>query len=148
MRKDIKTEFTIIEELIRKIYFFVSLRSRDVMLSYGLNNTQFQTLEMIYQKSDITTGELTKKLGFAQSSMTDIIKKLVDLNLIERYKDEEDKRVYRFNVSEKGEELVEFAYFRQMDYYFGLCRDFKEWEMEIFIDLLRKMEQRIDEAVL
>lgn len=148
MRKEFKTEFKTIEELIRRIYFYVSLRSRDVMLSYGLNNTQFQTLEMIYQRSDITTGELTKKLGFALSSMTDIIKKLVEMNLIIRYKDENDKRVYRFKATEEGEEVVEFAYFRQMDYYFGLCRDFKEWEMEIFIDLLGKMEQRIDEAVL
>lgn len=148
MAKEIKNEFRLIEEQIRKIQFYVTLRGRDIILSYGLTPSQFSALEIIYQKNGITPGELTRKLGYALSSTTDVLKKLNKFEMITRDKDLSDKRVHRCFITEKGKEMIEFVYFRQADYYFGLCRDFRESEVYTFLDMLNRMADRIDEAIL
>lgn len=57
---------------------------------------------LMYVKNDITAGALTEQLHVVPGRMTDILKSLENKGLIKRYRDYDDKRKVKVNITEEG----------------------------------------------
>lgn len=57
---------------------------------------------LMYVQNNVTAGTLSEQLNVVPGRMTDILKSLEGKGLIERYKDEEDKRKVKVSITEKG----------------------------------------------
>ncbi|BBA52932.1 MarR family winged helix-turn-helix transcriptional regulator [Fusobacterium varium] len=108
----------------------------------GLINSHGTILSILYDyDGKITMNEIGKIIGKKKSTLTDLIKKLVELGYITREKSEKDSRVVEITLTEKGwqfkplfeeisENLLEKTY-----------KDFTEEEKETIMLLLNKIRK-------
>lgn len=108
----------------------------------GLINSHGTILSILYDyDGKITMNEIGKIIGKKKSTLTDLIKKLVELGYITREKSEKDSRVVEITLTKKGwqfkplfeeisENLLEKTY-----------KDFTEEEKETIMLLLNKIRK-------
>lgn len=73
---------------------------------YGLNQTEFAVLELLYNKGSQPIQKIGKKILLASSSMTYVIDKLEKKQLIERKACSEDRRVTYAHITDKGNKVM------------------------------------------
>ena len=77
---------------------------------FGLNPTEFAALEVLYHKGPLTPNTISAKVLIAHSSMSYVIQRLVEKELIERTVNEGDKRSARLALSHSGQALMDRVY--------------------------------------
>lgn len=73
---------------------------------YGLNQTEFAVLELLYNKGDQPIQKIGKKILLASSSMTYVIDKLTEKKLIERKSCAKDRRVTYAHITNNGIDIM------------------------------------------
>ncbi|MFP4287443.1 MAG: MarR family winged helix-turn-helix transcriptional regulator [Candidatus Izemoplasmataceae bacterium] len=71
-----------------------------------LTDKQFKYLKMIDQKNEVTMGELAELFDLSKPTVTEMIKRFEDTNLIKKRKCVSDGRVYYISLSEQGKILA------------------------------------------
>lgn len=106
--KEMLTSQTVktIEKQLRYIAAVIRERGREVLIDEGLTPPQFVTLQWVLDKEGITISELASKMFLAFSTTTDLIDRMENKGLVKRIKDEQDKRVVRIHLQEKGEKTI------------------------------------------
>jgi len=100
-----------LEENILKVKnFFIELTKKvvtldGVKLSYDLSLSKIKAISAFTEDRPFSMGELAKNAGVTLPSMTEAIDKLVKENIAERERDENDRRVVKVNLTEKGKEM-------------------------------------------
>ncbi|MGX7091921.1 MarR family winged helix-turn-helix transcriptional regulator [Hutsoniella sourekii] len=74
---------------------------------YNLNINEFGVLELLYHKGDTSIQHIKNKILIASSSTTYIIDKLCEKGLVERYRDDEDRRIIYASLTDPGRALIE-----------------------------------------
>lgn len=72
----------------------------------GISRQQFDVLCIIYEKGQVTMGELCKEISSACSTATDLADKLEKAGYVERIREKRDRRVVRLSILPKGEKLI------------------------------------------
>ncbi len=67
-----------------------------------LSPTQFHTLGVLYRRSSLPMSELAGLLKISKQQLTPLIDKLSDCQLVSRELDEQDRRVVRIELTDKG----------------------------------------------
>jgi DNA-binding MarR family transcriptional regulator len=73
---------------------------------YGLGSGGHIFILILSEKEGISQKTLTDKVHFDKAHTTRMIQKLIDRDYVIRKQDEDDKRVYRLFLAEKGKQLV------------------------------------------
>lgn len=105
MSRDLKT----ITILLRATNFIQEKIKEDVS-KHGLNLSEFGALEVLYHKGPLPVQSICEKVLIANSSMSYVIENLMKKALIEKVKDENDRRIHMVHLSEKGRELFDEVY--------------------------------------
>lgn len=69
---------------------------------YGLTYTQYIVMLVLWEEEKITVKGLGKRLQLDSGTLTPLLKKLENMNLILRYRDVNDDRVVIVELTEKG----------------------------------------------
>jgi len=77
------------------------------MQSYGLNPTEFTTMEVLYSLGEQPIQIIGNKVLLASSSITYVIDQLEEKNLVERKVNEKDRRVTLVSLTQEGFALME-----------------------------------------
>jgi DNA-binding MarR family transcriptional regulator len=80
--------------------------SRALEASCGIGGAQVWMLKTIADKPDITVSQLSQALSVHVSTASNLLEKLARAGLVERLRGEEDRRVVRIRLTEKGAETV------------------------------------------
>ncbi|MRG28711.1 MarR family winged helix-turn-helix transcriptional regulator [Laceyella tengchongensis] len=96
-----------IERLLREISVIVKRKGRDILNHFPITPPQFNALLWLYEDGDMTIGELSQKMYLACSTMTDLIDRMEKNGVVERVRDERDRRVVRIHLLEKGREIID-----------------------------------------
>ncbi|SOC36058.1 MarR family winged helix-turn-helix transcriptional regulator [Ureibacillus acetophenoni] len=73
----------------------------------GLNPTEFAVLELLYHKGDQPIQAIGKRILIASSSITYVVDKLVEKNLVQRSACPTDRRVTYAVITEEGKNLMD-----------------------------------------
>lgn len=73
----------------------------------GLNGNQLFVLIAIGYRGRLTVSELAEHLGVSLSAVTGLTDRLVRLRLVERHRDEGDRRLVFVELTKEGEQTVE-----------------------------------------
>ncbi|QNO13688.1 MarR family transcriptional regulator [Alkalicella caledoniensis] len=95
-----------IESLIRKVSFVIKCRGRDILNDFEITPPQFNALLLLSEHGDMTIGELGSKMYLASSTATDLIDRMERNSLVERVRDENDRRVVRLHMTKKGKQMI------------------------------------------
>lgn len=120
-------------------YINSQLREKEIE---GLINSHGTILSILYDNNGkITMNEIGKIVGKKKSTLTDLIRKLVELGYITRGKSEKDSRVVEITLTEKGWEFKSLFEEISNNLLKKTYKDFTEEEKEILIFLLDKIRK-------
>lgn len=95
-----------IERLLREISVIVKHKGREILANFPITPPQFTALLWLEEEGDLTIGELSQKMYLACSTMTDLIDRMEKNGVVERVRDDRDRRVVRIHLLEKGTEII------------------------------------------
>ncbi len=137
MNKDLKT-LTI---LFRATNFIEETIKNDVS-KYGLNLSEFGALEVLYHKGPLPVQSICEKVLIANSSMSYVIENLIKKELIEKVKDENDRRIHIVHLSKKGKKLFDDVYPKHLEHMRSVINILDESEEKELQSLLKKLGKR------
>lgn len=93
-----------IELFLRRADFAVRVEGRKVLSSLGVTPPQFAALQFIvkYKDNPISIGDLSRSMGLAFSTVTDLIDRMEKLGFVERKKMKKTKELYASRLLKKA----------------------------------------------
>lgn len=99
-------------KLDNQLCFSLYAASREVIKIYkplldkhGITYTQYIVMLVLWEHEKITVKEMGQKLHLDSGTLTPVLKKLLSMELINKYRDVNDDRVVVVELTEKGKEL-------------------------------------------
>lgn len=80
---------------------------KPILKKYNLTYTQYVTMLVIWEEEKIDFRNLGKKLHLDSGTLTPVIKKLISMDLVIKYRNEEDDRLVTVEITDKGKEMKE-----------------------------------------
>ncbi|CAM2970953.1 MarR family transcriptional regulator [Hathewaya histolytica] len=130
----------VLEELLRKVCFDIKKKGREILNDFDITPPQFDALQWILCKKEITIGELSSILYLAPSTVTDLIDRMEKSELVYREKDEKDKRIVKVIPSKKGHNILDKVLEERRTYLSKALISMNEEEKAQFIKYLRILE--------
>lgn len=96
-----------IEFLLRKVCFGIKKRGRGILEDYKITPPQFDALQCLINNGGLTISDLSLKLFQAPSTITDLVDRMENSELVERTRDIKDRRVVRVSVLQKGYDIID-----------------------------------------
>lgn len=111
----------------------------------AFNGAQGRILYVLWQRDGIPIAELAQKTGLAKTTLTSMLDRLENADLIARIADKSDRRQIRISLTEKAHELSDQydKVSREMSeiYYAGFSDD----EIKVFENTLRRIIGNLNE---
>lgn len=133
------------ELLIRNVSSVIKRRGREILQDFDITPPQFVALQSLTKEGDLTIGELSRQLYLACSTVTDLIDRMEKNELVERYRDDKDRRIVRIKVLEKGHKLIDEVVTARQEYLKSVLQDLPEDERERLISTLTQLNDLIDD---
>lgn len=113
----------------------------------ALHHSQHHLLELVSNYNGTMQQDLAEKMDIRPSSMTELLGKLEQADYIVRKKDEEDQRIMRVFITEKGQQHVEQAQKTAVELTMNLFDCLTNDEQTQFLTLVQKVSTNIDRKV-
>ena len=111
----------------------------------GRGRAAGRVLRTLMMSGGMTTRDLAKSLDVRISSLNEILKKLEDEGLVERYRSEMDGRIYVLVLSQKGRELAESIRRDRLARERQMVACLTEEERKEFVRLADKMAENLED---
>lgn len=136
-----------VEYKLRKISGLIKQKGRKILANYPITSSQFVALQWIIEEEALTIGDLSKKIGLAFSTTTDLVDRMEKNGLVERVKDVKDRRVVRVHVLEKGASIIKEVIEKRQEYLGEILKNFTEderTELMKWLGLLYTQMEKVD----
>jgi len=137
-----------LDRLLRTVSSVIKRRGRDILSDFDITPPQFNALLILRNHGNLTIGELGEKMYLACSTATDLIDRMERNGLVERVRDQNDRRVIRLHVKEKGTEMVGAVMSARIRYLSGVLEQISPEEIESMITAMRHLEQLMTDRTL
>jgi MarR family 2-MHQ and catechol resistance regulon transcriptional repressor len=107
--------------------------------SFGLNPTEFAVLELLYHKGDQPLQQIGGKILLASGSITYVVDKLEQKQLLTRKACEKDRRVTFAQITENGKQLIERIFPAHQERLNEIVGILSEEEKQTVINLMKKV---------
>ena len=132
MKQDQLESIVAIEKEMRYISGLLKQKGREILSNYTITPPQFDALQWLHEFGDMTIGELSNKMYLAHSTLTVLIDRMENANLVKRVKDEQDRRVVQIHILPLGETIIQEVIEKRQQYLKQLMEQFKaEEEVEL-----------------
>lgn len=146
-------DFARLQEIIQRyenVSFSVTKKAEMLIkeeISEELTSDQHFILRYIHSKGKCTSTELADVFHVKKSSITAIINRLVTRELVDRERDNEDRRIVYLSLSEKGEELFKLSEEKVHQLVGSFIQKFEKEEILQFIQTYEKLDGFLDELI-
>ncbi len=130
-----------IEELLRLVSRLVRRRGREILSHFDITPPQFDALLILVDNPGLTMSELCQRMYLACSTVTDLTDRMERGQLLERVRDEEDRRVTRLYVTSHGLEVREAVLRARRRYLAGVLAQMEAGELA---ELARSLQRVYD----
>lgn len=131
-------------KLENQLCFPLYAASREILRKYtpllkkiNLTYTQYIVMMVLWEKSELTVGELGKKLYLDTGTLSPLLKAMEEKGLLERNRSKADERIVTVKITEKGEELQKEA--MSVPEEMGKCIHLEAGEAKALYGLLYKL---------
>lgn len=107
---------------------------------------QHYTMRYINQVTSCTSSELAQVFGVNKSAITSIINRLFEKELIQRTRDEKDRRVIYLTLTDKGKNVFFKMEERIQRLVESIINKFDDTEIQTFLTTFEKLDRLIEES--
>ena len=107
----------------------------------GLTSAQFSVLEILYSKGRLKICQLIEKVLSSSGNMTVVIRNMEKKGWIEKKTDENDKRAFFIELTEKGKRIIEELLPRHIKSVERIFNILTEEDKRNLIEILRKFKE-------
>lgn len=97
-------------KLMRSVNALTSRLLPPMQREFGLTESQLGVLESVYHLGPLTQGQICEKILKSGSNVTTVVDNLERDGLVQRVRDQSDRRVQVVHLTEQGRELVARAF--------------------------------------
>lgn len=95
--------------LMAKTMHLIGKQAQSMYAEYDLNRAQSGILFILHQEESMSQKDLAKRMNVTPPSITSMIKKMEQQGYITRKVDEQDQRVMRLTLADKGKEKIDYV---------------------------------------
>ncbi|MCH7322294.1 MULTISPECIES: MarR family winged helix-turn-helix transcriptional regulator [Solibacillus] len=129
----------ILEKELRYISHLIKQKGREILSNYIITPPQFVALQWLQESGDMTIGDLSTKMYLAFSTTTDLVDRMEKNELVQRVRDENDRRVVRIHLLPEGERIIQEVIVKRQDYLRDITDEFDTVEFEQLLKYLQKL---------
>lgn len=107
----------------------------------------FTYLDLISNNKNLTTTTMANILKITKPSVTEIINKLIKQKFVYKEPSAEDGRVFYIKLTEKGDKIANFEYYRSLKQIEGLKHLLSKDEILSMINILNKVIASYDQKI-
>ena len=126
-----------LEETMRRANNILLKRVRSILIDREISALQFNALVTLREFGPLTMGELGKHLFTACSTATDLADRMERVKLVERIRDEKDRRVVRMHLLPRGDEVLDEVIAERQSFIGEVIKDYTQEE---YVELLLSLE--------
>ena len=115
--------------------------------STGLSTTQCRALLFLLDSEEATMSMLSRGLAISLSAATGIVDRLIKKELVDRYRDTNDRRVVRVRLTENGSEVAQKARDELRRYTVGAFEALNEPDRNRLMSLMETIAGQISQVV-
>ncbi len=131
------------EKTLRNISGIIKKNGRKILHQYPITSPQFIALQWVSEKGDLTIGELSHKIGLAFSTTTDLVDRMEKNELVERVRDQKDRRVVRIHILDKGKKIIKEVVEKRQEYLGIVLESLSLAEKEKMNEVLQVLHQQM-----
>ena len=120
----------ILEKELRYISHLIKQKGREILSNYIITPPQFIALQWLQESGDMTIGDLSTKMYLAFSTTTDLVDRMEKNELVQRVRDENDRRVVRIHLLPEGERIIQEVIMKRQEYLRDITGEFDGEEFE------------------
>lgn len=124
---------------LRRIMHAVELHSRRLVENVGLTGPQLTVLRESARLGRTPIGVLARAVHLSQPTVTGILDRLEKRGLLERSRDEHDRRAVNINITPSGRELLDRAPSLLQDQFRRELDKLQEWEQTLMLSILQRI---------
>ena len=129
----------ILEKELRYISHLIKQKGREILSNYIITPPQFVALQWLQESGDMTIGDLSSKMYLAFSTTTDLVDRMEKNELVQRVRDENDRRVVRIHLLPEGERIIQEVIVKRQNYLRDITKEFDSEEFEQLSKHLQKL---------
>lgn len=142
-----KNKSNITEEILialRRVIRAIDQHSRNLIQTHGLTGPQALMLTEIVRSAGITGSELAKRVSLSQPTVTDVINRLENRELLVRSRDPQDKRKIILRATTQGEALVKQSVPLLQERFETRLNKLKDWEQLQLLSSLQRIAEMMN----
>lgn len=119
----------------------IRVQESEFIQSFDLTMNQFQVLEVLYHRGDLSVGTITELTSSTPGNITVVVRNLKRDGFILSLPSPVDKRASILSITEKGREKIQALFpthAKNFEKYFSVL---SEEEMDTLFNLLRKLQK-------
>ena len=119
-------------------------RSLEIKLNeYGITSSQYTVLEVLWKHNSLSLTDLGKLLYFDNPTITGIIDRMEEAKLVERRRDNNDRRVINVHLTQKGLDFKPILPRIAKTVNKKAVENFKDSEKKILLDFTKRLHQNL-----
>lgn len=95
--------------LMGRTMHLIGKQAKTMYAEYDLNKTQSGILFLLHKEKSMSQKDLARRLNVTPPSITSMIKKMEQDGYITRKTDEQDQRVMRLTLTDKGNSCIDYV---------------------------------------
>ncbi|MGB2601094.1 MAG: MarR family transcriptional regulator [Candidatus Omnitrophota bacterium] len=140
MVKGVSTDFAKeMAKMLPTLMRAVTSKMEVLLTRENLAVSHIVVLDMLGEKGSCTMGELAQALNLSMGAVTGVVDKMIEMEIVERERSSEDRRVVKVGLVEKGKALVSDVNKMRIDATKELYSALTDEEREEYLRMIRKI---------
>jgi len=132
-----------LEETIRRANTILLRRGQSILMDMEISALQFNVLLSIREFGPMTMGDVCKNLYVACSTATDIADRMERAELVERVRDDKDRRIIRLRLLSRGNEALDAVIAERQRFIGEVLSDYTDQEYTELMQGLKLLAERM-----
>ncbi len=128
---------------LRRIIRAVDLQSKRVSKESGLTTPQVLILRAISELGEVTSGRISNEVNLSQATVTTILDRLEQRDLIDRYRSDKDRRIVHARLTKGGRIALKNAPALLHERFIAMFSAFDAAEQQRTIDTLERIAEML-----
>lgn len=121
--------------------------AREQCQRFGITATQLNVVKLLDEIGDLSLSELSRRIAAQNSTVTGIVDRMVQADLVQREQSADDRRVWRIRLTERGKEVARKIDVAPWDVLRRAVEALEKKEKETLMTILRKVAANVSEEL-